>query len=138
MCYKCTWYFFTFNAVINEDYSITVVIERYQSALEHILSKSDFSVGIGIYMFQSSLNLSKGKTTGYDNNILRSNTYIKIFSNRNINKVEIWQLNFLKPHQKHMVPLRYIRQKTRISQYKRLYYLQVIKRCLLKTTVMKN
>ena len=40
-------------------------------------------------MFQSSLNLSKGKTTGYDNNILRSNTYIKIFSNRNINKVEI-------------------------------------------------
>lgn len=75
--------------MINEDYSITVDTERYQSALEHVLSKLDFSVGIGIYMFQSSLNVSKGKTTGYDNNILRSNTYIKIFSNRNINKVEI-------------------------------------------------
>ena len=39
-----------FNALINEDYSIGIDIERYQGLLEHALSKVDFSVVIGIYM----------------------------------------------------------------------------------------
>ena len=34
----------TFKALINEDYSISVDIERYQGVLEHALSKVDFSV----------------------------------------------------------------------------------------------
>ena len=38
------------NALINEDYSIGIDIERYQELLEHALSKVDFSVVIGIYM----------------------------------------------------------------------------------------
>ena len=55
--------------------------------LEHALSKVDFSVGIGIYMLPSNLNLSIGKTKGYNNKILVSNTDMKIGSNRDINKV---------------------------------------------------
>ena len=39
-----------FNALINEDYSIGIDIERYQGLLEHALSKVNFSVVIGIYM----------------------------------------------------------------------------------------
>ena len=45
-----------FKALINEDYSIGIDIERYQGVLEHALSKVDFSVGIGIYMLPGNLN----------------------------------------------------------------------------------
>ena len=51
-----------FKALIKEDYSIDIDIKRYQGLLEHALSKVDFSVGIGIYMLSSNLNLSVGKT----------------------------------------------------------------------------
>ena len=76
----------TFKALINEDYSIAIDIERYQGVLEHALSKVDFSVGTGIYMLPRDLNLSIGKTKGYNNKILVSSTYMKIGSNRDINK----------------------------------------------------
>ena len=42
-----------FKALINEDYSIGIDIERYQGVLEHALSKVDFSVGIGYTCFQA-------------------------------------------------------------------------------------
>ena len=70
----------------NEDYSIAIDISQYQGVLEHALSKVDFSVGIGIYMLPSNLNLNIGKTKGYNNKILVSNTDMKIGSNRDINK----------------------------------------------------
>ena len=38
----------TFKALINEDYSIGIDIERYEGVLEHALSKIDFSVDVGI------------------------------------------------------------------------------------------
>ena len=76
----------TFKALINEDYSIGIDIERYQGVLEHALSKVDFSVGTGIYILPSDLNLNIGKTKGYNNKILVSNTDMKICSNRDINK----------------------------------------------------
>ena len=76
----------TFKALINEDYSIGIDIERYQGVLEHALSKVDFSVGLGIYMLPSNLNLSIGKVKGYNSKILVSNTGMKIGSNRDINK----------------------------------------------------
>ena len=76
----------TFKELINEDYSIGIDIERYQGVLEHALSKVDFSVGIGIYIFPSNLNLSIGKTKGYKNKISVSNTGMKIGSNRDINR----------------------------------------------------
>ena len=76
----------TFKALINEDYSISIDIERYQRVLEHALSKADFSVGMGIYMLPSNLNLNIGKTKGYNNKILVSNTDMKTGSSRDINK----------------------------------------------------
>ena len=75
-----------FKALLNEDYSIGTDTERYQGVLEHALSKVDFSVGIGIYMLPSNLNLSIGKTKGYNNKILVSNTDMKIGSDRDINR----------------------------------------------------
>ena len=54
--------------------------------LEYALSKVYVSVGIGIYMLPSNLNLNIGKTKGYNNKILVSNTGIKTGSNRDINK----------------------------------------------------
>ena len=60
----------TFKALIDEDYSISNDIQRYQDVLEHALSKVDFSVGIGIYMLPSSLNESIGRTKRYNNKIL--------------------------------------------------------------------
>ena len=47
-----------FKALIKEDYSIAINIERYQDMLEHALSKVDFSVDTGIYMLPSDLNLN--------------------------------------------------------------------------------
>ena len=76
----------TFKALINEDYSIGIDIERYEGVLENSLSKADFSVGTGIYMLPSDLNLSMGKTKGYNNKILVSNTDMKIGSTKDINK----------------------------------------------------
>ena len=62
--------------------------------LEHALSKADFSVGTGTYMFPNDLNLNIGKTKGYNYKILVSNTDMKIGSNRDINK---YHKNY--PHQ---------------------------------------
>ena len=75
-----------FKALINEDYSIGIDIERCQGVLEHALSKVDFSVGIGIYMLPTNVNLSIGKRKGYNNKILVSSTDMKIDSNRDINR----------------------------------------------------
>ena len=47
-----------FKELINEDYSISIDIERYQGVLEYALSKVNFSLCIGIYMLPSNLNLS--------------------------------------------------------------------------------
>ena len=54
--------------------------------MQHALSKVDFSVGMDIYMLPSNLNLNIGKTKGYNDKILVSNTDMKIGSNRDINK----------------------------------------------------
>ena len=75
-----------FTALIKEDYSICIDIERYQRGFEHALSKVDYSVAIDIYMLPSNLNISIGKTKGYNNKILVSNTSMKIGSNRDINR----------------------------------------------------
>ena len=77
----------TFKELINEDYSIGIDIERYQGVLEHALSKVDLSVGTDIYMLPSNLNLNIGKTEGYNNKILVSNTDMKIGSNKDITRI---------------------------------------------------
>ena len=85
----------TFKSLINEDLSID--IEKYQEMLEHALSKVDFSVGIGIYMLPSNLNLNIGKKKGYNNKILVSNTGIKIASNKDINSRDHEKFPVAKP-----------------------------------------
>ena len=54
--------------------------------LEHALSKVDFSVGTVICMLPSDLYLIMGKTKGFNNKILVSNTDMKNGSNKDINK----------------------------------------------------
>ena len=73
-----------FKSLINEDLSID--IKKYQGVLEQALSKVDFSVGIGIYMLPSNLNLNIGKKKGYNSKILLSNTRMKTGSNKDINR----------------------------------------------------
>ena len=87
----------TSKALINENYSIAIDIERYQGVLQHALSKVDFLVGTGIHMLPNDLNLNIGTTKGYNNRILVSSTDMKIGSNRGINKdhkitpISTWQ-----------------------------------------------
>ena len=65
---------------------MSIDTETYQGAIKHALSKVDFSVGIGIYMLPSNLNIAIGKKEGYNNKTLVSNTGMKIGSNRDINR----------------------------------------------------
>ena len=76
----------TFKALMDEDYSISNDVQRYQDVLEHALSKVDFSVDIRIYMLPSNLNLNIGKTKGYNNKILINSVDMKIGPNIEINK----------------------------------------------------
>ena len=76
----------TFKALIDEDYSISNAIQRYQDVLEHALSKVDFSVGLGIYMLPSNLNLNIGSTKGFNNKILISSVGMRIGLNIEISK----------------------------------------------------
>ena len=76
----------TSKVLIDEDYSISNDIQRYEDVLEHALSKVDFSVGIGIYMLPSNLNLSIGSRKGYNNKIFMSSASMKIGLNIEINK----------------------------------------------------
>ena len=76
----------TFKVLIDEDYCISNDIQRYQDVVEHALSKVNFSVGMGIYMLPSNLNLNIGSTKGYNNEILISSAGIKIGTNIEINK----------------------------------------------------
>ena len=69
----------TRKALMNEDYSVSIDIERYQGMLQQALSKVDFSVGTDIYILSSDLNLSIGRTKGYNNKILASNRHEKWF-----------------------------------------------------------
>ena len=74
----------TFKSLKNED--LCIDIEKNEGVLEHALSNVDFSVGMGIYMLPSNLNLATGKKEGYSNKILVSNTGMKTGSNEDINK----------------------------------------------------
>ena len=77
-----------FNALINEDYSSSVDIHRYQSVLEHTLSKVDFSIVMGIYMLLINLKLNTEKTAECNNKILISSANMKIDLDRYINKAK--------------------------------------------------
>ena len=60
-------YMNSFEELLKSDYSIADDIARYQGVLEHAMSKVDFSVGSGIYMLPSKMNLNINKTQGFNN-----------------------------------------------------------------------
>ena len=89
-----------FNALINEDYSNSVDIDRYKSVLEHTLSIVDFSVGTGIYMLLTNLNLSLGKTAGCNNKFLIISTDMSQIEIETKIKLTIANLDQLRIRQK--------------------------------------
>ena len=78
-------YINSFEELLKSDYSIADDIARYQGALEHAMSKVDFSVGGGIYMLPSNMNLNINKTQGFNNKILISESSCKLGLNNRVN-----------------------------------------------------
>ena len=75
-------YINSFEELLKSDYSIADDIARYQGVLEHAMSKVDFSLGGGIYMLPSNMNLNINKTQGFNNKILISESSYKLLNNR--------------------------------------------------------
>ena len=103
--------------MIKKDYSIDAHIDKYQSIFESALSKADFSIGTGIYMLPSNLNLNMGKTVGYNNKILISKDTSKLAQIKILTSLILTIKSHLWPHQNpvsHMVL--HIWLKAQISQ----------------------
>ena len=77
----------SFEELLKSDYSIADDIARYQGVLEHAMSKVDFSVGGGVYMLSSNMNLNINKTQGFNNNILISESSYKLGLNNKVNVI---------------------------------------------------
>ena len=90
-------YINSFEELLKSDYSIADDIARYQGVLEHAMSKVDFSVGGGIYMPPSNMNLNIKKTQGFNNKILISESSYKRGLN---NRVNAKQKTVITPKQK--------------------------------------
>ena len=92
-------YINSFEELLKSDYSIADDIARYQGVLEHAMSKVDFSVGGGIYMLPSNMNLNINKTQGFNNKILISESSYKLGLNNRVNAIAK-QKTMIKPKQK--------------------------------------
>ena len=92
-------YINSFEELLKSDYSIADDITRYQGALEHAMSKVDFSVEGGIYMLPSNMNLNINKTQGFNNKILISESSYKLGLNNRVNAMAK-QKTVIKPKQK--------------------------------------
>ena len=80
-------YINSFEGLLKSDYSIADDIARYQGVLEHAMSKVDFSVGGGICMLPSNMNLNINKTQGFNNKILISESSYKLGLNNKVNAI---------------------------------------------------
>ena len=80
-------YMNSFEELLKSDYSIADDVARYQGVLEHAMSKVDFSVGGGVYMLPSNMNLNINKTQGFNNNILISESSYKLGLNNRVNVI---------------------------------------------------
>ena len=78
-------YINSFEELLKSDYSIADDIARYQGVLEHAMSKVDFSVGGGIYMLPTNMNLNINKTQVFNNKILISESSYKLGFNNKVN-----------------------------------------------------
>ena len=92
-------YMNSFEELLKSDYSIVDDIARYQGVLEHAMSKVDFSVGGGIYMLPSNMNLNINKTQGFNNNILIAESSYKLGLSNRVNAMAK-QITAITPKQK--------------------------------------
>ena len=75
-----------FENVINRRVNIQEDINRFQNVLNYASSKVDFSVGLGIFMFPSDMNLKiKTNISGYNNEILISKKHFALGVNSKVN-----------------------------------------------------
>lgn len=75
--------------IVNRRVDIQEDIKRYQDTLNYASSKVDYSVGQGIYMIPSDMNLRiKTGVVGYNNKILISGEDLTIGINRKVNVIE--------------------------------------------------
>ena len=102
----------SFEKLLKSDYSIADDIARYQGVLEHAMSKVDFSVGGGIYMLPSNMNLNINKTQGFNNKILISESSYKLGLN---NRVNAKQKTAITPKQKTSIKTKKLRLHEKIS-----------------------
>ena len=83
-----------------------MILRDINGVLEHAMSKVDFSVGGGIYMLPSNMNLNINKTQGFNNKILISESSYKLGLNNKVNamakqktsKQKTATLKKLRPH----------------------------------------
>lgn len=78
-----------FEDIVNRRVDIQEDIKRYQDTLNYASSKVDYSVGQGIYMLPSDMNLNiKSGVSGYNNKILISNENLSLGRNKMINVMQ--------------------------------------------------
>ena len=75
----------TFENIINRRVNIPEDKLRFQKALQYAGSKVDYSIGEGMYMLTSDMNLRIGKVKNYNNKILTSKPGFKLGINLKIN-----------------------------------------------------
>ena len=76
-----------FEDVVNRRVDIQRDIKRCQDTLNYASSKVDYSVGKGIYMLPSDMDLNiKTGVAGYNNKILISDTSLNLGINKKINE----------------------------------------------------
>ena len=74
---------------MNRRVDIREDIKHYQDALSYALSKVDYSMGQGIYMLPSDMNLKiKTGTVGYNNKILASDGNFSLGENDEVNSLD--------------------------------------------------
>ena len=75
-----------FEDIANRRLDIREDIKRYQDTLSYASSKVDYSVGRGIYMLPSNMDLKiRSGTVGYNNKILVSDEKFSLGKNENVN-----------------------------------------------------
>ena len=75
----------TFESIINRRVDIPEDKQRFQKALQYARSKVVYSIGEGMYMLPSDMNLWIGKVKNYNNKILTSKPGFKLGINLKIN-----------------------------------------------------
>ena len=76
-----------FEDVVNRTVDIQQDIKRYQDTLNYASSKVGYSVGQGIYMLPSDMDLNiKTGVAGYNNKILISDSSLNLGINKKINE----------------------------------------------------